>query len=94
MQKLSLILTTVLLGLAALGSGMTAHGASFTATLDRDAITLGEQATLSLTFEGGQPQQCADARRSRPANSPRPALPKAVSFINGAMSSTVTVNFP
>jgi hypothetical protein len=29
--------------------------ASFTASLDRDTITFGEQATLSLTFEGGQP---------------------------------------
>ena len=92
MQKLSLILTTVLLGLAALGSGMTAHGASFTATLDRDAITLGEQATLSLTFEGGQSK-----------NVPTPGVPglqitqtgtsQNVSFINGAMSSTVTVTF-
>lgn len=31
------------------------RAASFTASLDRDTITLGEQATLSLTFEGGQP---------------------------------------
>ena len=30
------------------------RAASFTASLDRDTITLGEQATLSLTFEGGQ----------------------------------------
>jgi hypothetical protein len=32
-----------------------AWAASFTASLDRDAIVLGEQATLSLTFEGGSP---------------------------------------
>ena len=31
------------------------RAAGFTASLDRDNITLGEQATLSLTFEGGQP---------------------------------------
>jgi len=32
-----------------------ALAASFTASLDRDSIAMGEQATLSLTFEGGQP---------------------------------------
>ena len=30
--------------------------ATLTATLDRDAITLGERATLSLTFSGATPQ--------------------------------------
>ncbi|MEJ0090660.1 MAG: hypothetical protein WDM80_13075 [Limisphaerales bacterium] len=34
----------------------TLNAASFTATLDRDTITLGEQAMLSLTFDGGQPK--------------------------------------
>ena len=33
-----------------------AWAASFTASLDRDTMTLGEQATLSLKFEGVQPQ--------------------------------------
>ena len=30
--------------------------ATFTATLDRETVTVGESATLSLTFEGGQPK--------------------------------------
>jgi hypothetical protein len=46
------ILTGLLV--AALLNG-AAFAASFTASLDRDTITFGEQATLSLTFEGGQP---------------------------------------
>ncbi len=68
------------------------RAANFTASLDRDTITLGEQATLSLTFEGGQPQ-----------NVPTPDAPglqftqagnsQNFSIINGAMSSTVTVTF-
>jgi hypothetical protein len=33
----------------------SASAASFTATLDRDTISLGEAATLSLSFEGGSP---------------------------------------
>src|SRR5689334_3368091 len=36
-------------------STLTGAAASFTATLDRDTITLGETATLVLTFEGGTP---------------------------------------
>ena len=69
-----------------------ARAANFTASLDREAIALGETATLSLTFEGAQPN-----------NVPTPSIPglqiansgtsQNVSFVNGAMSSTVTVNF-
>ena len=71
---------------------VSAGAANFTASLDRDTITLGESATLSLAFEGGQSK-----------NIPAPNVPglqivqtgtsQNVSFINGAMSSTVTVNF-
>ena len=73
-------------------SAATARAASFTASLDRDTIALGEQATLSLTFEGGQSK-----------NVPTPSVPglqisqigtsQSVNIVNGAMSSTVTVTF-
>jgi hypothetical protein len=66
--------------------------ANFTASLDRGTIALGETATLSLTFEGGQPQ-----------NVPTPEVPgleivntgnsTSFSFVNGQMSSVVTVTF-
>jgi len=69
-----------------------ARAATFTASLDRDTISLGETAALSLAFEGAQPK-----------NVPSPDVPglqivnsgtsQNVSFINGAMSSTVTVTF-
>ena len=69
-----------------------AFAASFTASLDRDTLTLGENATLSLNFEGAQPR-----------NVPAPNVPglqivqtgNATSFslINGTMSSTLTVTF-
>ena len=45
----------VILGFAACLLITSGRAASFTASLDRDTITLGEQATLSLIFEGGQP---------------------------------------
>ncbi|MGD0253600.1 MAG: BatD family protein, partial [Verrucomicrobiota bacterium] len=83
----------VLLCLGALGSSTAmARAANFTASLDRDTIALGESATLSLTFEGGQSK-----------NVPTPSVPglqisqigtsQSVNIVNGAMSSTVTVTF-
>ena len=69
------------------------RAASFTASFDRDAITLGEQTTLSLKFDGVQPQNA-------------PALPavaglqfqyvgpsSSFSFINGQTSSSITYNY-
>jgi BatD DUF11 like domain len=69
-----------------------AQGADFTASLDRDTMTLGENATLSLTFEGGSPK-----------NAPGPDVPgldisytgnsQSYSLVNGAMAATVTVTY-
>ena len=67
-----------------------AMAAAFTASLDREALTLGEQATLSLKFEEVQPK-----------NPPRlPGIPglqiqyvgpsSSFSFVNGQTSSTLT----
>jgi hypothetical protein len=73
------------------------HGAvwaaSFTAALDRDTITLGEQTTLSLKFDGVQPD-----------SAPRiPAIPglqiqyigpsSSFSFVNGETSASITFNY-
>jgi hypothetical protein len=73
-------------------SGTRLEAASFTASLDRDNLALGETATLSLTFEGGQPK-----------NAPTPDVPglqivsagnsQNFSYVNGQMSSTVTVTY-
>lgn len=70
-----------------------AGAASFTAALDRDAITLGEQVTLSLKFEGVQPQDA-------------PAIPgiaglqfqyvgpsSSFSVINNQVNSSITYNY-
>lgn len=78
--------------LALLFCCLSAFGANFTASLDRDTIEMGETATLSLTFQGGQP-----------GNVPTPQVPglefadtgnsTSFSFVNGQMSSVVTVTF-
>ncbi|MCU0785892.1 MAG: BatD family protein [Verrucomicrobia bacterium] len=69
------------------------HAAKFSASLDRSTITLGESASLSLTFDGASPNDV-------------PALPAIAnlqinyigpssqfSFVNGQTSSSVTHNF-
>jgi len=79
-----------------LAAAVLMHGAvwaaSFTAALDRDSITLGEPVTLSLVFEGGTARnvptpQVAGLQFAQTGNS------QNFSYINGAMSSTVTVTF-
>ena len=79
--------------LAALCLGVVRlDAATFTASLDRDTIALGESATLSLTFEGGSPKDV-----------PTPNVPglqivnagnsQNFSILNGQMNSTVTVTY-
>jgi hypothetical protein len=85
-------LKTLAVLLVALFTGAV-FAASFTAALDRDAITLGENVTLSLKFDGVQP---SDA----------PAIPdiaglqfqyigpsSSFTFINGQTSSSITYNY-
>jgi hypothetical protein len=69
------------------------RAASFTASLDNDTLMLGQSTTLSLTFEGGSPQ-------NPPALPDIPGLQisyvgpsSQFSFINGQTSSTVTHHF-
>jgi hypothetical protein len=81
----------LVLAAAALLEG-AAFAASFTASLDRDSITPGDSATLSLTFEGASPSSVPTPNVSglqinQTGNS------QNFSYVNGAMSSTVTVTF-
>jgi hypothetical protein len=66
--------------------------ATFTDSLDRDTITLGESATLSLTFEGGQAKNVPTPRVDG-LQITQNGTSQSMSFVNGAMSSTFTVNF-
>lgn len=70
-----------------------ANGATFSASLDRDTITLGESAVLSLSFEGGSP----DSVPMPPGNANLQVAETGTStqfkFINGQSSSTVTHTF-
>lgn len=73
-------------------ASLAADAANFTTSLDRDTIALGESATLSLTFQGGQP-----------GNVPTPDIPgldivstgtsQSFSFNNGQSSSVFTMTY-
>jgi BatD DUF11 like domain len=86
-----LTLKTLTMLLVALLPGAV-WSASFTASLDRDAITLGESATLSLAFEGAQPINVPTPRVSG-LQITQAGTSQNMSIINGVMSSTVTVSF-
>jgi len=77
----------------ALVTGFRAAAATFSASLDRDTITLGESATLALACTDGQP-----ATEPAPPEVPNLLIsyigPSShVSFINGQVSSSITYNF-
>ncbi len=74
------------------GSVLMATAASFTASLDRDTITLGEQATLSLAIEGSQSPH-VPTPGVRGLEITQTGTSQNVSFVNGAMSSTFTITF-
>ena len=68
--------------LAVLASSGVLHAATFTASLDRDTVEVAEGATLTMTFEGGQP-------RSIPYP---PSIPNLQIAERGTSQSTTIVN--
>ncbi len=67
--------------------------ASFTASLDRDTFTLGEQATLSLKFDGVQPQDAPGLPNIAGLQFQYVGPSSSFSFINGQTSSSITYNY-
>src|ERR1700757_2843310 len=70
-----------------------AFAASFTASLDRDTMTLGEQATLSLKFDGVQPQDAPSMPNIPGLQFQYVGPSSSFSFINGQTSASVTYNY-
>jgi hypothetical protein len=70
-----------------------AGAASFTASLDRDSMMLGEQATLSLKFEGVQPQDAPGMPNIAGLQFQYVGPSSSFSFINGQTTSSVTYNY-
>ena len=77
---------------AALLSG-AAWAASFTASLDRDSIALGEQATFSLKFEDVQPKDAPAIPNIAGLQFQYIGPSSSFSFVNGQTTSSVTYNY-
>jgi hypothetical protein len=70
-----------------------AHAASFTATLDRDTMYVGETATLSLTFAGGTPKAVPSPQEIPNLQIDFSGNSQEITTINGQFSATVSYNF-
>jgi hypothetical protein len=73
--------------------GARLDAATFTASLDRDTISLGESATLSLTFEDGSPRNVPTPPNVAGLQIAYVGPSSQFSFVNGETKSTVTYNF-
>ena len=73
--------------------GARLDAATFTSSLDRDTIELGESATLSLTFEDGSPRNVPMPPNVAGLQIAYVGPSSQFSFVNGETKSTVTYNF-
>jgi len=71
----------------------TVLAAKFTASLDRDTITLGESVSLTLTFDGASPNDVPTPPAIANLQITYIGPSSQFSFVNGQTSSTVTHNF-
>lgn len=73
--------------------GLGAPAASFTAGLDRDTITLGETATLSLSFSGGEPKAIPNPPSTTGLQAAYAGQSSQITMVNGQFSSTITHSY-
>src|SRR5438105_3901229 len=76
-----------------LGASLRMYGATFTATLDRDTIKFGEQATLSLTISGGSPSVEPTLPKIPNLQSGQIGTSQNMMINNGQVTSTISYNF-
>jgi len=67
--------------------------AMFTASLDRDTISLGESASLALKFEGGTPQNVPSLQNVPNLQVAYNGSSQEFTVVNGQSSSSVTYNY-
>ncbi len=94
MSKLNLFFAAGFLWLAAMNFGGAARAANFTASLDRDSITIGESATLSLKFDDASPQNPPALPEMPGLDVGTPVRQLFSSDFNGIRNSSVIYAFP
>ena len=85
--------TLVLTWWAMSGVASAAPAPTFTASLDRDTIGVGESATLSLRFEGGVPADVPAVPNVPGLSIASVGQSSQFNFINGQSSSTLAYNY-
>jgi len=86
--RLCLVWAALLLSTASL-----LQAATFTATLDREAITVGESATLTLRFEGGQPKAIPTLPPIQNLQVSAAGTSQGFTMVNGQTSVNIAQNF-
>ena len=71
----------------------TVRSASFTATLDRETVTAGETATLTLKFEGGEPSAIPTPPPQANLQIGSGGSSRNISIVNGQMSASTSQIF-
>jgi hypothetical protein len=69
------------------------RAASFTATLDRDTVAVGETVTLSLKFEGGQPKETPGAPNLPNLQVVSSGTERGFTLENGGVSSRISQTY-
>jgi len=69
------------------------RAASFTATLDRETVAVGETATLTLKFEGGQPKSIPTPPPQANLQMSGQGSSRNISIIDGQYSASISQNF-
>lgn len=82
-----------LLGTFSLFLSGSVDGASFRVTLDRETVTVGETATLTLEFEGGDPASVPTLPQIPNLQVEGSGSSRNMSIINGRVSSTLSQSF-
>lgn len=85
--------TAALAGSLAWLAAFSLSAATFTATLDRDTVAIGENATLTLKFEGGQPKDMPSLPNIPNLQIAAQGSFKNFTLINGAGSSSYTYTY-
>ena len=96
MRSLQGVIKRIVLSLAVVITAARAQDASFTTSVDRNPVSLGEQFTLSFTLTsasagGGKNLQLPDLSRFLIMGGPNQS--SSMQFINGAVSSSVTSSY-
>jgi hypothetical protein len=86
-------LLLALIALLAWSAPALLRAASFTATLDRETVAVGETATLTLKFEGGEPKSIPTPPPQANLQMTGEGSSRNISIVNGQYSASVSQNF-